>query len=179
MCRGDFLNTLQCHILSGGKNLIHLGGAAQLVRNAQGGGTHLFIQRGEGVGGGVFVLFGFFSSGFREDRFLGGRFLSRGGFLSRRISRYSLFSVHGGLSLSRYSATLFGALRRGRRHSGLCGRVSSGRSFGEQFNNLFRHTPIKASRVRKQCGRSPKLHIRCEFGSQTAKSGASLINSCV
>ena len=155
VCRGDFLNTLQRHILSGGKNLIHLGGAAQLVRNAQGGGTHLFIQRSEGVGGGVFVLFGFFSS------------------------RYSLFSVHGGLSLSRYSATLIGALRRGRRHNRLCGRVSSGRSFGEQFNNLFRHTPIKASRVRKQCGRSPKLHIRCEFESQTAKSGASLINSCV
>ena len=173
MCRGDLLNALQRHILSGGKNLIHLGGAAQLVRNAQGGGTHLFIQRGEGVGDGVFVLFSFFGGGFRRSRFLRGRFLGR------RISRYSLFSVHGGLSLSRYSATLIGALRRGRRHNGLCGRVSSGRSFGEQFNNLFRHTPIKASRVRKQRGRSPKLHIRCEFESQTAKSGASLINSCV
>ena len=178
MCRGDLLNALQRHILSGGKNLIHLGGAAQLVRNAQGGGTHLFVQRGEGVGGGVFVLFSFFGGGFLRGRFRGSRFLG-GRFLSRRISRYSLFSVHGGLSLSRYSATLIGALRRGRRHNRLCGRVSSGRSFGEQFNNLFRHTPIKASRVRKQCGRSPKLHIRCEFESQTAKSGASLINSCV
>ena len=168
VCRGDFLNALQSHILGGGKNLIHLGGAAQLVRNTQGGGAHLFIQRGEGVGGGVFVLCGFFGS-----RFLGGRLLSG------RISRLSLLSVHGGLSLSRYSATLVGALRRGRRRNGLCRRVSSGRSFGEQFNNLFRHTPIKASRVRKHCGARPKLRIRCEFESQTAKSGASLINSCV
>ena len=168
VCRGDFLNALQRHILGSGKNLIHLGGATQLVRNAQGGGAHLFIQRGEGVGGGVFVLCGFFGS-----RFLGGRFLSG------RISRLSLLSVHGGLSLSRYSATLVGALRRGRRRNGLCRRVSSGRSFGEQFNNLFRHTPIKASRVRKHCGARPKLRIRCEFESQTAKSGASPINSCV
>ena len=164
MCRGDLLNALQRHVLGGGKNLIHLGGAAQLVRNAQGGGAHLFIQRGEGVGGGVFGLL----------RVLCRRFLSGCFFSGRRF-----LGVHGGLSLSRYSATLVGALKRGRRRNGLCGRVSSGRSFGEQFNNLFRHTPIKASRVHKQCGRSPKLHIRCEFGSQTAKSGASPTNSCV
>ena len=168
VCRGDLSHTLQRYVLSGGKNLIHFGGAAQLVRDTQGGGTYLFIQRGEGVGGGVFVLFSFFGSGFLRDRFF-----------SRCLSHLRFLSVHGGLSLSRYSATLVSALRRGRRHNGLCGRVSSGRSFGEQFNNLFRHTPIKASRVRKQCGAHPKLHIRCEFGSQTAKSGASPTNSCV
>ena len=114
VCRGNLSHTLQRYVLSGGKNLIHLGGAAQLVRNTQGGGTYLFIQRSEGVGGGVFVLCGF----------------SGGRFLSGCISRLSLLSVHGGLSLSRYSATLVSTLRRGRRHNGLCGRVSSGRSFG-------------------------------------------------